>query len=187
MFLWKYLTLLSCPRCNGPLQPGAVQQAPLLACSECEGVWLDERSFAQVRAAPAQHAAALEPEAAPAPAAWEQVRYLPCPCCSALMNRRNFAERSGVIVDVCKEHGTWFDRDELRRVLAYIHQHGKEPARGEVAKVFASHKVVLPSSISGRWSSWGGSDGATAQWLAFEVVFEVMGTILSAVIELIYD
>jgi hypothetical protein len=28
-----------------------------------------------------------------------------------------------VIVDVCKTHGTWFDADELRRVVEFV-QHG---------------------------------------------------------------
>ena len=36
------------------------------------------------------------------------------------MNRRQFAGCSGVIVDWCKAHGTWFDRDELRRVVQFI-------------------------------------------------------------------
>ena len=47
----------------------------------------------------------------------EKIRYIPCPICHELMNRVNFANFSGVIVDVCREHGTWFDRDELRRAL----------------------------------------------------------------------
>ncbi len=40
------------------------------------------------------------------------------------MNRVNFAHCSGVIVDVCKEHGTWFDADELRRIVEFIRAGG---------------------------------------------------------------
>jgi len=36
------------------------------------------------------------------------------------MNRVNFARISGVILDVCKMHGVWFDRDELSQVLESI-------------------------------------------------------------------
>jgi Zn-finger nucleic acid-binding protein len=36
------------------------------------------------------------------------------------MNRINFGHRSGVIVDVCGRHGTWFDAGELTRVLEWI-------------------------------------------------------------------
>ena len=35
------------------------------------------------------------------------------------MNRINF-DRSGVVVDICKGHGIWFDRDELKRIAAFI-------------------------------------------------------------------
>jgi hypothetical protein len=45
------------------------------------------------------------------------------------MNRLNFAHTSGVIVDVCTRHGTWFDADELRRVLEFITAGGLEAAR----------------------------------------------------------
>jgi Zn-finger nucleic acid-binding protein len=45
------------------------------------------------------------------------------------MNRINFARFSGVIVDVCKGHGTWFDRDELSRIVEFIHDGGLDAAR----------------------------------------------------------
>jgi Zn-finger nucleic acid-binding protein len=59
----------------------------------------------------------------------EPVQYAPCPICKNLMNRLNFAHTSGVIVDVCTSHGTWFDSDELRRVLEFISAGGLEAAR----------------------------------------------------------
>jgi Zn-finger nucleic acid-binding protein len=45
------------------------------------------------------------------------------------MNRVNYAKRSGVVLDVCKAHGIWFDQDELRRVLAFIASGGLDRAR----------------------------------------------------------
>jgi Zn-finger nucleic acid-binding protein len=45
------------------------------------------------------------------------------------MNRVNFAHCSGVIVDVCKGHGTWFDSDELSRIVEFIRGGGLEAAR----------------------------------------------------------
>jgi Zn-finger nucleic acid-binding protein len=59
----------------------------------------------------------------------EKVRYLQCPECSKLMNRVNFAKYSGVIMDVCKEHGTFFDRDELRRIVTFIREGGLDMSR----------------------------------------------------------
>jgi Zn-finger nucleic acid-binding protein len=46
-----------------------------------------------------------------------------------MMNRINFARCSGVIVDVCKGHGTWFDRDELSRIVEFIRGGGLEASR----------------------------------------------------------
>jgi Zn-finger nucleic acid-binding protein len=45
------------------------------------------------------------------------------------MNRVNFAHCSHVVVDVCAAHGTWFDRDELRRIVEFIRGGGLEEAR----------------------------------------------------------
>jgi Zn-finger nucleic acid-binding protein len=53
--------------------------------------------------------------------------YRPCPSCKQLMVRRNYAHASGVIIDLCREHGVWFDADELARILAWVRAGGKEP------------------------------------------------------------
>jgi Zn-finger nucleic acid-binding protein len=45
------------------------------------------------------------------------------------MTRRNFGGNSGVIIDVCRSHGVWFDRGELPRVLAFVEAGGLELAR----------------------------------------------------------
>lgn len=47
------------------------------------------------------------------------------------MNRINFARCSGVIVDICKGHGTWFDRDELSRIVEFIRSGGLEASRAK--------------------------------------------------------
>jgi hypothetical protein len=52
------------------------------------------------------------------------------------MHRVNFARCSAVIVDVCKPHGTWFDKDELRRIVEFIRAGGFDKARGaEIAEL----------------------------------------------------
>ena len=57
------------------------------------------------------------------------LRYLPCPKCGQLMNRLNFAHRSGVIIDICSRHGVWFDRDGLQHIIEFIRSGGMERAR----------------------------------------------------------
>lgn len=57
------------------------------------------------------------------------VRYVRCPDCHKTMNRQAFGRISGVIVDVCREHGVWFDAGELAEVLAFIERGGLETVR----------------------------------------------------------
>jgi hypothetical protein len=45
------------------------------------------------------------------------------------MNRVNFALGSHLVLDVCKPHGTWFDKHELRRMVEFIRAGGLEKAR----------------------------------------------------------
>lgn len=59
----------------------------------------------------------------------EEVRYRNCPKCNKTMMRRNFGRRSGVIVDVCKEHGVWFDPNELTAVLEFVATGGLNETR----------------------------------------------------------
>jgi Zn-finger nucleic acid-binding protein len=83
-------------------------------CERCRGVWLDVPSFESICANLKERAALLGAASrAPLQGAHDlKVRYSPCPACEQLMNRINF-DRSGVVVDICKGHGIWFDRDEL--------------------------------------------------------------------------
>ena len=102
-------------------------------CPKCEGIWTDVDTLRQICADREKQAAVLGlPGQLPSNEGVEiekQIRYLPCPVCAALMNRVNFANFSNVIVDVCREHGTWFDRDELRRIVEFIRAGGLDKAR----------------------------------------------------------
>lgn len=124
-----------CPRCASAatLTPTAIGSAFLEECGACGGVWVDARSFAELCASKEDQAAyvgAGSPLAAPhVPPSDAAVRYVKCPDCGGVMNRVNFARWSGVIVDVCKKHGTWFDRDELRQIIEFIRGGGLDATR----------------------------------------------------------
>jgi Zn-finger nucleic acid-binding protein len=45
------------------------------------------------------------------------------------MNRMNFARFSGVIVDWCKQHGTWFEQKELTQLVHFIREGGMKRSR----------------------------------------------------------
>lgn len=176
-------TSLTCPRCQGTLAPGALGSSSVMvsSCAECQGLWLDEATLARIRAAPQEFARLLAPSDPP-PEAWDRIRYLPCPTCAELMNRRNFGGRSGIIVDCCQAHGTWFDRDELRRVVEHIREVGPEPARARAEAALSARRPQLGLLSEDRSSPDDqGSDFVT--WAGFEVLAEVLGVVISALWE----
>jgi len=122
-----------CPRCQVDLNAVVIGGIRLLECGRCEGIWVGVQTLQQICAEREKQAAVLGTSAPPdGPAPFEQhIRYVPCPVCHELMNRVNFAHCSHVIVDVCKEHGTWFDKDELRRTVEFIRGGGLEQARAQ--------------------------------------------------------
>ena len=122
-----------CPRCRVEMLSLAIGATKVRECAQCEGLWVDVASFERICADREQQAAVLG-AASPAPASAvratpSKINYVPCPECAQLMNRINFAKCSGVIVDVCKGHGTWFDRDELSEIVEFVRGGGLEASR----------------------------------------------------------
>jgi Zn-finger nucleic acid-binding protein len=121
-----------CPRCETELARVTIGSTAVHECERCFGLWLDVASFEKICADREQQSAVLgfaAHDPARASSDTNKVKYVPCPVCSQLMNRMNFARCSGVIVDICKHHGAWFDRDELSRIVEFIHDGGLEAAR----------------------------------------------------------
>jgi hypothetical protein len=101
------------------------------------------------------------------------------------MNRVNYARRSGVVLDVCKAHGLWFDRDELRRVLAFIAGGGLDRAREREMEDLkeARRAAVLAQAPRHPASSYEfGQQGDASAWLdaagLVGLALEVAGTFL---------
>jgi len=120
-----------CPRCQVDMQAVMIGSSNLRECPQCQGVWADVPTLQQICADHEKQAAVLGMPAPPPETVGveKNFRYVPCPVCHKLMNRLNFAHCSNVIVDVCKAHGTWFDKDELRRTVEFIHAGGLEKSR----------------------------------------------------------
>lgn len=119
-----------CPRCKVDLQSLEIGEIRISECEHCEGVWVDIDTFEVICANKENQSAVLKkleeilrnPER-------EQIQYVPCPICAALMNRNNFARVSGVIIDTCKGHGVWFDANELPQIIEFIRKGGMDYAR----------------------------------------------------------
>lgn len=132
-----------CPRCRNALQLLNIGRVNIRECEKCGGFWSDPETFEQLCSSTEDQAAVLgfiksdsHPHAHP-----ETIRYVPCPDCAQLMNRSNFARSSGVIVDMCRSHGVWFDADELPRIIDFI-------GRGGMAKQREKEKIEIRSEIS---------------------------------------
>ena len=167
-----------CPRCGKPLrvaQPGAGSLtdeldglAVLHECVACGGVFLDNASLRRVLSRPGRQASttgapSLHGTPAISGAMPDPVRYLNCPLCNELMNRVNFGRRSGVIVDVCAPHGTWFDAGELTSAIEFAAGGGLQESthldaeeKRDLARTAARLQVGLSDAER---------DGTTAGWL----------------------
>lgn len=135
-----------CPRCQTEMDAVVIGATPLRQCLKCDGLWVDVRSFEKICADHEQQSAVLGAASAmppDAPGKPNRVRYVPCPECSQLMNRINFARCSGVVVDVCKNHGTWFDRDELSAIVEFIRGGGMNSARAKERLEIAEERERL--------------------------------------------
>ncbi len=119
----------SCPRCHEYLQQIAVGTTPLEECMHCGGLWIDVSSFDHICSDADAQTAATGLQLPPPVPIDSQVRYLACPQCNKLMNRMNYAGRSGIIVGICRGHGIWLDRDEMRHIIEFIRAGGLERAR----------------------------------------------------------
>jgi Zn-finger nucleic acid-binding protein len=145
--------ILSCPRCRQAMEAIAVGGANLSECAKCEGLWVDNQTFQQICLDREKQAAVLGMPITieePGTNNWEVVRYVPCPTCKTLMNRVQFAQCSHVIVDVCKKHGTWFDKDELRKIIEFIRRSGLEEAHRRELDELQRQRSLLKTDIMGR-------------------------------------
>lgn len=152
-------TPLKCPRCREDMQALLLGRTFAHECAQCGGLWLDPGSLQTLANAREETAGVVSVLAARIPlstAAPDVVRYVPCPRCEKLMNRSNFARSSGVILDVCKEHGVWLDRGELQRVLGFIESGGLTVARERERQELVEEQRRL-SALRDRPQPMGGS------------------------------
>jgi Zn-finger nucleic acid-binding protein/RNA polymerase subunit RPABC4/transcription elongation factor Spt4 len=140
---------LGCPECRQPLSRTTVGDVALSQCARCGGVWLHRELFERIAQDREERGEVLGtlPGGGPRGAvAAEAIHYRPCPECGRLMNRTNYGRISGVILDTCKEHGLWFDQDELRRVLEFIEKGGLDKAREKQIQELEDRKRLAAAS-----------------------------------------
>jgi Zn-finger nucleic acid-binding protein len=140
---------LACPRCATALAAVLVGASRIHDCATCGGVWLDVETFQRIAndgEVQSGVLAVLAPTPPTATVSAADIRYVPCPVCAKLMNRMNFARISGVILDSCKQHGNWFDRDELRRVIEFVRAGGLAAARNKEKLALEEERRLLDAT-----------------------------------------
>lgn len=130
-----------CPRCPNPLHARRVDDIVIDECATCHGIFLDHvavqrvvtdrqqaRADAILGILPATETSQVLPAGAK--------MYVKCPVCTTMMNRKLFAAGSGVIIDVCRAHGAFFDMGELPKIIAFVMNGGLEQAqKKEIARM----------------------------------------------------
>lgn len=127
---------IPCPACGPLMPPRQVGGVGVNECAACHGLWVPGESFERLvsralearRNADPAALAALRPRVTGGNPAAQGIRYRRCPVCDAHMQRRNFRRASGVIVDVCRTHGTWLDADELEGIAGFLMSADASPA-----------------------------------------------------------
>lgn len=118
-----------CPRCDKLLHappPSDDERLVFHECSACAGMFVSHRALEAILAKNRQGTFVVPPARAAKTEREHDIRYLKCPMCHQHMNRINFGKSSGIVVDVCKVHGTWFDADELTGAVLFV-ANGGEP------------------------------------------------------------
>jgi Zn-finger nucleic acid-binding protein len=132
-----------CPRCGIAMRGKTLGEFSVVECSECTGIFVPHETFEMIqerrdgviRDTRRRGRSAVEIE--------REIRYVRCPVCRALMNRENFARISGVIIDVCKEHGIWFDPGEIERIMDFVAKGGLTKAKEvEIEKLKAEERLM---------------------------------------------
>lgn len=150
---------LACPgcgdhNCTSLLAERRVGAHQLSECLACHGIWLSTEivdaitTDANARALFAPDAAQTPTEnssshAAKASGHGTAFRYRRCPVCAKLMARVNIARISGVVVDRCPKHGTFFDIDELHRLVRFLEAGGLDRARSREREALADERRRL--------------------------------------------
>ena len=123
-----------CPHCAINMQTidlGVNEPFLIERCDNCLGMFFDPNEVEALIDTHVKHVYEIDHQRIQQIIDEEQItrpasiKYIRCPVCSEIMNRRNFGARSGVIVDECRDHGIWLDGGELGQILKWVKAGGR--------------------------------------------------------------
>ena len=119
-----------CPKCRVKMKKIKEDSLETDVCPECNGIWIDNSEEKQAlkmanEIFTVDELRNLRKLYKPL-GRTEKVKYYKCPHCAKLMWRKNYMHHSGIVVDKCKTHGTFFDKGELEKAIEFIKLGGVE-------------------------------------------------------------
>jgi Zn-finger nucleic acid-binding protein len=118
-----------CPRCRTAMIGRAIEDFSVMSCDSCEGMFIPHETFEMMQESSQRVIVPTERVQSSRMKGEERISYVRCPVCRKMMNRKNFARISGVIVDICGNHGIWFDAGEVEKVMDFISRGGLQKSR----------------------------------------------------------
>ena len=185
-------TSQSCPACGEghhlTSRDFGVADLSILECPVCAGLWLGHNAFrhlverskaaaatSKVHAMAAARAATTEPSPSRVPRQAGPF-YRTCPECPGLMQRRNYDEKSGVVIDVCGSHGVWFDDNELAAILRWIRDGRSRLARDHTEELRRERaRTASPTTVAGTFPPFAKPPGGDVAepWTLLEFLLEI--------------
>jgi Zn-finger nucleic acid-binding protein len=140
----------ACPECRAGMESlnvGRRERFFIEMCPRCHGLFFDLNELHALlddAVVPTYEIdyplLAKVQEESPAP---RRAAYVPCPDCAKLMNKVQFAPRSGVVIDRCRDHGIWLEGGELRRLMEW------KKAGGQVMEQRRQHAAAEDARAEG--------------------------------------
>ena len=128
-----------CPRCTLPLEPRWILDLVIDSCSRCNGTFVDaaaKRMLAEQDPERAQELISTLARYAEQPVPEvDQAAVAHCPVCGIAMQRKLSATGAGVVIDVCRAHGTFFDGGEQLRIIRFVQAEADRPEQRELRAV----------------------------------------------------
>lgn len=115
-----------CPVCGTETAVLELHGVEIDYCFSCGGIWLDSGELEQLIGNEDKSAEILKSFKDVTSTSKEKKR--PCPVCGKAMKKVEVTlSENSIILDKCpKEHGIWFDKDELLRIVSSSNAEGNE-------------------------------------------------------------
>jgi Zn-finger nucleic acid-binding protein len=111
-----------CPCCQIALKRLETSTVNLEYCNRCDGVLISEEEFENLIRYQVNPATTFNPyylrfiQDYPRDNR-KKSQFHPCPICSEMMSVINYKKNSGILLDICENHGIWLDGGELRQII----------------------------------------------------------------------